>query len=57
LLLKYHPGVLPEWKTPQQLQTFILLAVVNYLEQKRSTPTIEKQDILNANVSPAEKQR
>jgi hypothetical protein len=54
LLLKYHPGLSrSSGRTPQQWQTFILLAIVNYLEQKTQQPHYrEAVDILNANVAP-----
>src|SRR5262249_23393470 len=34
LLLSYHPDPFSLGKTPERWQTFILLAMVNYLEQK-----------------------
>jgi hypothetical protein len=53
LLLKYHPDPFSLGKTPERWQTFILLAMVNYLEQKtpRRMPHYrEAVDILNAPV-------
>jgi hypothetical protein len=53
LLLKYHPDPFSLGRTPEGWQTFILLAIVNYLEQKtrRHMPHYrEAVDILNAQV-------
>jgi hypothetical protein len=52
LSLKYYPDPSPLiGRTPEQWQTFILLAVVNYLEQKIHKPHYrEAVDILNAQV-------
>jgi len=51
LLLKYHADPFSLGKTPERWQTFILLAMVNYLEQKTQRPHYrEAVDILNAQV-------
>jgi hypothetical protein len=52
LSLKYYPDPSPLiGRTPEQWQTFILLAMVNYLEQKTQRPHYrEAVDILNAQV-------
>jgi hypothetical protein len=49
LALKYHPGPRSNGRTPETWQTFILLAIVNYLEQKMHKPHYrETVNILNA---------